>query len=350
MRYVETKERSNELLRLSLPLMARQHAAYHPLSYALWYEHLAGINPALSTILTQRLDADVPLSDDEVYRLHARHIVSRDVEALERLQGRLDAVLAETALTAAEASAEASTFGHILGRHQETLDRSSNEQIRQTMTELMEATGRMRGVTRQLVERLESSAQDLRTLHTELSRAQSEALLDALTGLRNRRGLERAVDAEVAQTAGLEGVPLLMADIDHFKRVNDRYGHLLGDKVIRVVAQAITTNLRGREIAARVGGEEFVVVLPRMDARAAVALAEQLRTAVAMGRIHRGESAESIDTVTLSLGLAIGRRQESLEELMGRADEALYAAKRRGRNRTVEWQPDIAQGSGPNGR
>ncbi len=111
MRYSQDKEKSAELLRLVLPLMARQSAAFHPLSYALWYEHVSGINPALTQVLEKKLVGDAPLTDDEVYRLHAQHIVARDVEALERLQDQLRILLAETARTAADAGAEAGQFG-----------------------------------------------------------------------------------------------------------------------------------------------------------------------------------------------------------------------------------------------
>ncbi len=124
-----------------------------------------------------------------------------------------------------------------------------------------------------------------------------------------------------------------MADIDFFKKINDTYGHLLGDKVIRAVAQVIHANVKGRDIAARVGGEEFAVLLPETTVTGAKALAEQIRTAVARGRIHRGDRDEQIGGVTLSIGVAMAEPEEALEALIGRADAALYEAKRTGRNR-----------------
>src|SRR3982751_4041545 len=101
MRYSQDKEKSAELLRLVLPLMARQSAAFHPLSYALWYEHVSGINPALPQILEKKLAANAPVTDEEVNRLHAQYIAARDLEALERVQQQLRTLLKETALTAA---------------------------------------------------------------------------------------------------------------------------------------------------------------------------------------------------------------------------------------------------------
>src|ERR1700759_2861749 len=106
MRYLETKERSTEILRLALPLMARQSAEFHPLSYALWYEHCAGMNPDLSRILDSRLTANTALTESDVWRLYEQHIAARDMEAVERLQRQLRNLLQDTAESTATASDE----------------------------------------------------------------------------------------------------------------------------------------------------------------------------------------------------------------------------------------------------
>lgn len=340
MRYSQDKEKSAELLRLVLPLMARQSAAFHPLSYALWYEHVSGINPALTQVLEKKLVGDAPLTDDEVYRLHAQHIVARDVEALERLQDQLRILLAETARTAADAGAEAGQFGDALEHHKAQLaDASGNEKVGDVVAELLSETVRIQAATRVLSERLEASAEQVNTLTDRLERAQTEALLDPLTGLKNRRGLERAVEQAFPDGTGLQGTALLVADIDHFKRINDTYGHLLGDKVIRAVAQVLHSSIKGRDTSARIGGEEFAVLLPGTTLEGAKSLAEQIRGGVARGRIHRGEKDENIGSVTLSIGVAVAGPAETLEHVFARADAALYEAKRAGRNRVCVASP-----------
>ena len=110
MRYSQNKDQSAELLRLALPLMARQSAALHPISYTLWYEHVAGINPPLSSVLEASLAGKLPLGDDDVYDLHARFVVARDMEVLERLQRKLRQVLEEAAQTAAVALEDSGQF------------------------------------------------------------------------------------------------------------------------------------------------------------------------------------------------------------------------------------------------
>jgi diguanylate cyclase len=334
MRYLENKERSTEILRLALPLMARQLAAFHPLSYALWYEHCAGMNPDLTRVLDARLTANSALTEVDVWRLYAQHIAARDIEAFERLQLQLRSLLEDTAESAASASVQAAEFGQSLQGHARELAVPMDaEKVRLVVADMLEDTQKMQAVTTDLSAKLKASTTEVNTLTESLRRAQSEALLDSLTGLKNRRGLERAVEDLLREPPGLMGSALLLADIDHFKVVNDTYGHVLGDKVIRAVAHVMRSTIKGRDVAARLGGEEFAILLPQTSLKGAAALAEQIRGTVAQGRIHRPDGNESIGQVTLSVGVAIAMPGDNLEALLERADAAMYTAKRGGRNR-----------------
>jgi diguanylate cyclase len=333
MRYLENKERSTEILRLALPLMARQLAAFHPLSYALWYEHCAGMNPDLSRVLDSRLTSNTALSEVDVWRLYAQHIAARDMEAFERLQLQLRNLLEDTAQSAADASTQAAEFGESLEGHAKVLASPQEpEKLRQVVAEMLHGTHRMQAVTTGLSVKLQARTNEVNALTESLRRAQSEALLDSLTGLKNRRGLERAVEDLMGDSRGLVGSALLLADIDHFKVVNDTYGHVLGDKVIRAVAHVLRSSIKGRDVAARLGGEEFAVLLPQTSLTGAAAVAEQIRGTVAQGRICRPDGNESIGQVTLSVGVAVAKAGETLESLLERADAAMYTAKRAGRN------------------
>lgn len=334
MRYLENKERSTEILRLALPLMARQLAAFHPLSYALWYEHCAGMNPDLSRVLDSRLTSNNALTEADVWRLYAQHIAARDIEAFERLQLQLRNLLEDTAQSAASASTQAAEFGHSLEGHAKVLASPQEpEKIREVVADMLCGTRKMQSVTQTLSAKLQARTNEVNALTESLRRAQSEALLDSLTGLKNRRGLERAVEELLRDLPGLQGSALLLADIDHFKVVNDTYGHVLGDKVIRAVAHVLRSSIKGRDVAARLGGEEFAILLPQTSLTGAAAVAEQIRGTVEQGRICRPDGNESIGKVTLSVGVAAARPGDTLEALLERADAAMYAAKRAGRNR-----------------
>ena len=158
------------------------------------------------------------------------------------------------------------------------------------------------------------------------------AFVDPLTGLANRRRFDERLGEEVrrAQAIGLP-LTLLVLDIDHFKRVNDTYGHAVGDVVLRQVATLIAAKSRHLDTVCRVGGEEFVVIVPGIEGPFAAASAERLRRAVAETPIPV-EGQVDLST-TLSLGLATLREGETAELLFRRADAALYGAKRGGRDR-----------------
>jgi two-component system cell cycle response regulator len=166
------------------------------------------------------------------------------------------------------------------------------------------------------------------------------AITDALTGLFNRRYMETHLGALIEQAAS-RGKPLatLVLDIDFFKSINDSHGHDAGDDVLREFALRIKRSIRGIDLACRYGGEEFVIVMPETDMAVAAMVAERLRRRIASEPFAIAQGARTIP-VTISIGLAALRgKDDSAAALLKRADQALYRAKRDGRNRVV---PDAA--------
>lgn len=162
---------------------------------------------------------------------------------------------------------------------------------------------------------------------------------DSLTRLANRRFFQAALDKEFAQARRYgTNFSLIMIDIDHFKRYNDAHGHLQGDKVLRDVAQILQDNIRGIDLAARFGGEEFIILMPKTNKEGARAAAEKLRLCVAEREFMGAAESQPEGHLTLSLGIAeFPEDADSLETLQEQADQALYQAKKDGRNRTVAW-------------
>jgi diguanylate cyclase (GGDEF)-like protein len=162
-------------------------------------------------------------------------------------------------------------------------------------------------------------------------RMRAMAMTDELTRLPNRRHILALAEDELRRTSS-GGAPLSLAafDIDHFKQINDRYGHAAGDVVLQRVAHACRTALRPTDRVGRTGGEEFTVLLPTTHLRDALPVAERLRTAVE--RLDCSDVDPSI-RVTISVGVAEWTREDTLTKLAGRADETLYRAKHAGRNR-----------------
>jgi diguanylate cyclase (GGDEF)-like protein len=173
-----------------------------------------------------------------------------------------------------------------------------------------------------------------RELQASLDREQFRARTDELTGLNNRRYFFELAERECS-VARRHGRPLsvVMIDIDHFKQVNDSFGHQAGDEVLARVAHTVAAHRRSGDIVARYGGEEFMLMLPETSAENAFGVAEQLRTAVAADGL---DTPGGRATFTISAGVAaLGADTQTLEQLIRTADQALYAAKAQGRNRSV---------------
>ncbi|MEJ1157849.1 GGDEF domain-containing protein [Prosthecomicrobium sp. N25] len=178
-----------------------------------------------------------------------------------------------------------------------------------------------------------------RTVEGLLIRQEEAAILDPLTGLRNRRGFDEALERTLERCPPESDIALIVVDIDHFKRVNDGYGHLAGDAALAAVGQMLAALAEAGVIAGRYGGEEFLVFVPETNAVAADYLAERIRAAAADLAFEAFPDLR----ITVSAGVATARAGETTFRcLYGRADRALYRAKREGRNRVAfaGLQPD----------
>ncbi|CAN5197864.1 diguanylate cyclase [soil metagenome] len=208
-----------------------------------------------------------------------------------------------------------------------------NQELRGLSHALAAMTARLLGTQEALEERVRQRTDELHRANAELARAHIDlhelARRDALTGLHNRRAFEERFGHALA-LARRTGAPLsvLAVDADHFKRVNDRFGHDIGDKVLQTIAATLAARIRDSDLAARIGGEEFAVLLPATDAAGALQLAEALIALMAATEIA------PVGHITISIGVATqGGVGETRDEFLKRADQALYQAKAAGRNR-----------------
>jgi diguanylate cyclase (GGDEF)-like protein len=167
-----------------------------------------------------------------------------------------------------------------------------------------------------------------------------ESTQDPLTGMINRRVLMKRLVTEIEQVSkGAPSFCILMFDLDRFKRINDNYGHLTGDEVLKTTATILQQELRGNDIVARFGGEEFVAVLPRTDLKLAIDVAERIREACYVAKT----TAPNGDEIPLRTSVGVTRYEagEAIESTLNRVDEALYQAKETGRNKVVHRQSDV---------
>jgi diguanylate cyclase len=185
--------------------------------------------------------------------------------------------------------------------------------------------------------RMRESRHEVDSLRETLAAARLESLTDPLTGLSNRKHFEEMLRKEIEDGANApRPASLILIDIDFFKRFNDQFGHLTGDQVLRLVAVVMRETVASRATLARFGGEEFAILLPGVGRDAARVVAEQVRTTIIGRELVKRATGESLGKVTISLGVAQRRSDDTAVSFMERADGCLYAAKRSGRNRTID--------------
>ncbi len=184
----------------------------------------------------------------------------------------------------------------------------------------------------QVKSRLGNVEQEADTLRTRLKDKHQQSILDPLTGVFNRLAYEERISQEIARYKRYSTpVTLMVLDVDHFKHINDHYGHKAGDKALKLIADALKNNLRETDFLARYGGEEFVALLPDTPPENIAGIAEKLRTAIETCKFHY---AGKDVPITISCGYSAFRANDSAETAFNRADAALYRAKECGRNQS----------------
>ncbi|MHC8384491.1 GGDEF domain-containing protein [Pseudomonas sp. LB3P14] len=216
---------------------------------------------------------------------------------------------------------------HVLENHLEGLLGTMDQHQRQRDEREQEVAARLHG----LAERVAHMEQEALGYREHLEEQRQKALIDPLTGLPNRAAWSEQLDHEISQWQQ-QGNSLLLAmlDLDHFKRINDNYGHLAGDKVLKIIASVLRKRLRGTDFIARFGGEEFVLLMPATVPAVGAKLLENLRASIEACPFHfKGEPV----TISISMGLTAFKPGEHSDLVLKRADQALYRAKHAGRNR-----------------
>ncbi|OIR07715.1 diguanylate cyclase VdcA [mine drainage metagenome] len=339
MKYEHDRHASEEILRLLIQKMAEHPAAFTPQNYAVWYEYVTGINPALSETITRQLDNGERLDDATIEGLYLKYVSECNMDVEWALREDIRQLLRKLAESTKETDDQAHRFDTSLHAYGDTLKQNPDPaRLVDLIKNMADDTSRMIGSMQDLQSELAASKQKVDKLHLELQSARGEALIDPLTGILNRRGFENSAKIALSNQAALgSGICLLMVDIDHFKTINDTYGHLFGDKVIRAVANTLKSKVRGQDSVGRMGGEEFALLLAETDISGALTVAENMRKTVEGCQIHRVDAQEKIGGITISIGVAECTSGDSLLDLLGHADKALYVSKKQGRNRTTVY-------------
>ncbi len=329
MDYSDNFEQANEYLRIALPLINKHAIPPTPIHYAVWYAYASGQNSKLTGAINNILESKGTITTEISNELYKKYLQNHDAVAVQ-VNESVNNVMNALTDQLINSTDQAQHYGNVLGTVDKQLDSENNmENLQKVVKNLSEETHVMQDVNTGLTEKLNDSSKELLQLKVELEEARKAANTDILTGIPNRQAFESRLALLINEQSPF---CLLIADIDFFKNFNDTHGHQLGDKILRFVAHTIQKQLKGQDMVSRFGGEEFAIILPDTPFAGAMAVAENLRKAIQSQRLRRTDNQEYIGNITMSIGVAMYRDGEKGDEVIKRADTALYQAKENGRN------------------
>jgi diguanylate cyclase len=314
-----------------------------PRNFTSWFTYAANCSPSQNWIADQTVVRTGTISPAELEKLYGYAQPDRSDNVNRLAAGVADEVEQVMAMIDVAVGTVA-TYRDDLSHVTQQLDRAQDRDgLRAIVESLVQATKSMEVANHALTNSLKVSKQEIHQLQEKVETLRLDSLTDALTLLANRKSFDRELDRCIGD-ADLrnDDLCLLLVDIDHFKKINDTFGHMAGDEVLRVVAHSIKHYVKGDDTAARLGGEEFALILPKTPLASAVTIADQIRARVMGMRFMKRSTGESIGSVTMSAGVAAYRRGEYPWTFLQRADTCLYAAKRNGRNRVIGERDALA--------
>lgn len=332
---------NNKIAQIALSLMEKRDISATPENFSVWFYYVQGKNPDLIKEIDAMINNNLVFTQDNNTYLYQKFVTSnRQQKVLDDASLNAQKIMIEVLRLVNDFSGETKNYNADTDKYIEHIDREfgSNPEIKSIFKELVDATANLRQSGERISTKLEESTKEINNLRRSLQQVTVEAQRDFLTGIFNRKTFEKLIDEQmmIAREHNHE-LCLLMIDVDHFKNFNDKFGHLLGDEVLKIVARTLTDTLKGRDVVSRFGGEEFVVFLPETAIEGAMRVAEMIRSAIASKELKRRNTNETFGSISVSIGVSRLRNDtDTLLTMIKRADDALYEAKHQGRNRVMK--------------
>ena len=340
MDYQQDIGQAQEIARLVFPLMTRLQIPMNPLNYALWYEYQLGRSEQLVAELEKIESGATAYDPEQAKTLFLRYVATPGVETLEKIETEVCRLLADIVQIVIDAGLDLTKYSALLKSCTSRLKNADDvRDIRKVVRTLLSDTQNMSESNRHVAGALKDRAAEIDMLRAELDRVRQEAIHDPLTGLSNRRAFdERLADSLDETLKELKSICLLMIDVDHFKNINDKHGHQIGDKILQYIASVLKKNFKGKDLVARFGGDEFAVIVENAPSAGVHNVAETVRKLVDESNLKRTDTGEPLGDVTVSIGYECARSGDTPDKLLDRADKALYQAKQKGRNRVLGYK------------
>ena len=340
MSFLSTKEKelTNDISRKVMDRIKREDILPTPENYELWFVYYARSIPEVVRVIDAIVESGQPISDYVCNELYSRFLSDLRNEETVRNKGAQVQNTIMSVSSAVHGVKEATrNYGETLSQVNSKIHTAKTQSEIQAVVQFAsESTKTMMNQSTQLEEMLKLSNDAMEELRRDLEHVRREAMTDGLTGLANRKAFDKEFDRVLQEAQQNKTMfTLLMLDIDHFKSFNDNFGHQVGDQVLRLVARTLKDSLKGKDFAARYGGEEFSIILPETDLAGAVVVGNMLRKAVASKDVINRSTGKVLGRITMSVGVAEYMGEKTPEDLIERADGALYTAKHNGRNQVA---------------
>lgn len=322
--------------------MRSMNIAPIPRNYEMFYEAYIGSNPALTRDLTSLGNRP---SQEQLDALGERYFSTAQQRSLEKAHDRIRDQLEAVFNLLTQEQKSLANYNRLLD---ETCNRittrthSSVELLQNAISILSEATGLTIASGEKTVAIVSERSREMAEVRQELDEYKRIANTDSLTRLANRRAFDDRLALLYDNGLPRNVVALVLADIDHFKRINDTFGHPVGDKILAMVASIIRNNVRKDVFVARTGGEEFAIVIEGNTHEEVTGMCERIRTNLEKTPLRHSRTGIDYGTVTMSLGFAMAAQASDPGELYALSDAALYKAKNSGRNRTVQYDENMS--------
>lgn len=329
--YTHPTDRATENLRRALPFINQHRTPVNPVNYAVWYEYVSGENEALSRAINERLNNGEKITEELNQKYFEKYVLMGMPDRLSKANIGMQIVVNNTLKNIDKAESTADQCANGLSNTQNVLESCEDvSEMKTIVSDIISHTQTLAETSHGLKQELHQSSQDIQKLKTELEQVKKAARTDGLTGLLNRGALNQELN-NVCEPPH-NRTAFVLFDIDHFKQLNDNYGHLVGDKVLQYFSGILKKHMNDSVIAARYGGEELALILTGYDKAEAKVIADKIREELASSKLKKRGSDESIGKITVSAGISGLIPNDTPVSLIERADQALYMSKASGRN------------------
>ena len=325
--------------------MVKREIPITPENYKVWFEYHIGNNEDLERDIKEKKNKGILLNSELTRDLYDKYFRDDDGgRIISLIENNVIKIVKEIMVDILSSLHDTSEYTKKLGRYSRSLSNVTEiEEVKQIITDMITDTQKVEESNAKLQQKLEITTVEAEKLKKQIEESNEDLFKDPLTGLFNRRALSKRLKELCNDFNGNRSIfSVIMSDINLFKQFNDQYGHIVGDEALQIVGATLEENTKGKDFVGRYGGDEFILLLPMTTLYSASILADNLHKAVSKRKLKLKNTGESIENLSLCLGVSQAREGDTPESVVKRADAALILAKK-AKNCHVKSEKDLMQ-------